>query len=531
MQRKQFLQKMMRDLFEVKLPNYTQEGTDGSATIVNKSGLVDKCKFDGRQTMEGYASRFRILFEYTFIISNTTFELNSPDGNEVSRDQIIENATRFLIEQKVDIDKVNFTLYDKATLYLRIFSYYFISAIFSSVLGDFNYRNSQNKTISHRSLEFDDIDSVISDTVDRINHEICRIQLVQFGFVKVRNTQIFVDSKYRMPNNRGNYAIRLTPLQLNQFIESPIIPSYISFKRKRASNLNEELKSEDDNFFSRIIGDYIRYKPGEDIMYYSGIAGTIDTSCYSSALSYEISNDYPLSQINIEIPPIFTSDLFYITELSEEIIKRRYPNITTHEELHQQIIKRVLGERELINKFEVCRFSYYNNVISYVEDVLNGITKLLDNGSYSSINMDEGQGLRCLKCFNINPDEAMDFIKGGDSFNHDTAIQLYIGIQQGILSFADSLTRDDFSIVKSYYRYLGPERLKSHIAFLSNFIENPALDKGIQEQGVIVGNNPELYKSDWVLDKLNTHLFPNLFLTVKKIVMNYSIRAQEQLKL
>ena len=192
MLRKEYLQNMVQKLFGVRTPDYEYDEGLGEWKIVIKDGLANKCHFDSRKTMDGYASRFRILFEYALIIPGIVFELD----NNMNRARFINNTTVFLQEQHVNIDALNFDMIDRGNLYLMIINNYIIPAIFSTGLGDFNFKKIPDEN-KKKNCENDDIDETISDAVSRINQEISRIQLTMYGYVVAQNGQIFVDSMFR----------------------------------------------------------------------------------------------------------------------------------------------------------------------------------------------------------------------------------------------------------------------------------------------------------------------------------------------
>ena len=516
MLRKEYLQNMVQKLFGVRTPDYEYDEGLGEWKIVIKDGLANKCHFDSRKTMDGYASRFRILFEYALIIPGIVFELD----NNMNRARFINNTTVFLQEQHVNIDALNFDMIDRGNLYLMIINNYIIPAIFSTGLGDFNFKKIPDEN-KKKNCENDDIDETISDAVSRINQEISRIQLTMYGYVVAQNGQIFVDSMFRSKGKKRNYAFRIGPFKLGQTIEVQFEPTHIVFHRELPFKSSDE---ECVDFFTTVIGcngDFIEYKDDKKIVYCEGTIALKPNSKTLRVVNFETSIEYPLSTINISVPRIFTDYLYYVTYLDEESIRTRYPQVTTHEDLCQEMIKRIKGEPDLKHRFDCAKNEYYSSVSKYIDDVLRRIDLLIKHNYPSAVNMNELQARNILNCFPLDQDEVMVFLTRDGEFDENVAIQLYLGIQSAIIDFCDSLNRISQDLAEIQCKKLSKERCADHIMNLSDFIMSFGIDNAIRIQAEMVKKYPEKYTGEFVPGEIVKYLNPNLFMIIKKTVQHY----------
>lgn len=526
--RKSFLQELLIGVYKTDRLNFD----DVEVSIKGRS-IFDNCDLSNNKSRGHSYERYEQLFNATFNDSPITWCLDTY-GNSYNptkaADKII-NQTQFSVSAAIDNSfaylksiGVNFDIYCKN----KPIEIEGISDTLNKIMHDIIYLvffwRVDGKPISAK----DDISSLLSYQISSVNSWLIRKSYEINGYTTASSYNSVVESgRDKSSCNRFIYVtIKDLSIQNNVSIYVSQIKSYI-VNKKETKNLEFKMHSLGYNFLMSDLGIFSPYD--NKVYRLTSLPATIDSSSNSIYDIVSYPDEKFLSNIHPNPNSINEFGIYYLFNLDENRIKTFYPDVNTPHDLRSAIIRK--ANRELLNAFKKRIFSYINDVLLYIEDVISCIMSFEPEKLINGV-IDE----KTLSVFNIDYDSMLSFYKENNVIE-EANLYLYMMIDRALYDFSNQLKCNYYYLSCSVLDYIEHERIKTHLEKLNIFITSDMIKKAIAVQAKDEKENPSAYRlginevsgGELCLEAYKKKT-PGLFQSLFDNVNNYHILLKSDLK-
>lgn len=499
--KKSILQELLIGVFKTDRVTYHDK-----QVLIEGASLLKKCDFDKPKNYIFYRASLEELFRLTFLDPCTEFyidtnglgyNLDRPKKNQVrfSRKNAVVNAVEYLTKQGVDFN----ILTDKDAADVENIDeilYTILWMITAYIFSNFNVDPEKEE----RSLK------------SSIALYLCK---KSFGVGETKHT------------TESNCIIEysLTKKECNSYMcirsEDVGIPRVYSFNSVSA-DLYIINRKESKNKPSPVSTEWLMsglgvYDPQKDEV----IEIHSFPKLMYSELEYEIIEGEKcfITDICPDANAVIDFKIYYLLNIDANKVKILYSGVSNPYELSKAIISKKM--QDITARFRQVIAAYYEEVIRYVEDVLDRIMRInLKKFIEGDIDAD------ITAAFNIDYDVAIDFYKEQDALDEKDTY-LYLTIDRAIGSFINEIKYGFDLLPTQICDNVNPDRIDIHIKKLEEFTESDIIKSAVLLQQADQEKNPDNYMSASVsaFDEGNVEIYTkrvkDRFLSLKNTIEEY----------
>ena len=517
MQREEYLKFMIESVLGNSKVNYKYKN-EIATVFKGTDGIIDKCFFKNRSSTQRYAASCKILFELVFVASDVQFNLKYKEGSiekNLNRKDAVARAIKFLENQGIDFQDLELKNLKMEWILLRIINYFIIPAIFDTGIGDFDVEWNKEK---FKNIQYDEIEKNIQNAVEEANEMLLKIRFRNLTYRKIFELK---DAKCNI--EQCNFAIPLNMEELpiyshkDELVKWCNISGYATKKIAEVDLKEISIEQEKEiSAFEQLTMGYEKYEKGKKLFF-------SDFGSYKydySMTDHETSDQFQVSNCEIAHHFLDEKNFYYITQLSEEIIKIRYPDIKTHEDLHEKIKER--ANKDLSRQYEKVTNDYYVSIMMNIEDILERIFEMKMSKFAGLVSEDAEYCRYVLSCFNADVNSIVYFLTEGKKIDYNAMLEVYLTIERIVLGFISQLSNNSEILAKEFKSWSGLRLLNTHIQKINEYINNEELNHAIEVQEKTVRKYPNLYKAHLeFFGEEYKYRMPNLFKRLKMVLEKY----------
>lgn len=465
-----FFQELLIGIYKSDRIKYEQK-----QVYIEGKSLYGKCDFEKTDKYVIYRAKFNELFLITFLDEEAEFSIDREGGGyyidtlkkgqiQFTRKDAIINAVLFLEKHGVDFSifsNADITTVENIEMIIYTSLWIVNSYIFNTVDCD--------------------IEKEFRSMINSINLYLCKESFSVSTSQHATEENSVVERSLSKRECNRYVCVRSEDVGIPRIVPfTPVSANIHIIDRKERPKEN----SKDTLFLDWLMSGLGVYDPMRDEV--------IETSSYSQPSAWDRGYDiidYPepfsISYIFPDANFANSIKVYYLCNVTPDKIRAIYPEASDPYTLRKMIIAK--DKERITSKFQYIISSYYEEVLRYIEDVLDRIIAMdLVRLITGDIDAD------ILSAFNIDYDKIISFLKENDVMNNKDSY-LYLMMDRAIGDFIFQLTTDTAQLVNMICSNVNTERIDMHIKKLKEFASSDKIRSAIIIQEEDQKKNPENY--------------------------------------
>lgn len=507
--KKSILQELLIGVFKTYRVTYHDK-----QVLIEGASLFKKCDFDKPKNFIYYRASLEELFRLTFLDPYTEFyidtngsgyNLDRPKKNQVrfSRKNAVVNAVEYLTKQGVNFN----ILTDKDAVDVENIDeilYTILWMITAYIFSNFNVDPEKEESSLKSSIEL----------------YLCK---KSFGVGETKHTtdsNCIIESPLNKKECNRYMCIRSEDVGVQRVYSfNSVSAGLYIINRKESKNKPSPVSTE------WLMSGLGVYDPQKDEVFE---IHSFPKRMYSES-KYEIIEGEKcfITDICPDANAVIDFKIYYLLNIDSNKVKALYSGVSNPYELNKAIISK--KTQDITAKFRQIIAAYYEEVIRYIEDVLDRIMRM-DLKKYIAGDIDAD----ITAAFNIDYDAAILFYKKKEALDEKDTY-LYLTIDRAIGSFINEIKSGFDLLPVQICDNVNSDRIDIHIKKLEEFTESDIINLAVLLQQADQENNPDNYMSDFVsaLDEGNEDIYTKRakgrFQSLKCTIENYKSLLQDAL--